>query len=115
MIEIDFYTTESGRIPITEFFESISGKQLRKITWVLELFEETGVISTQYFKKLKNTDEIWEIRIIYSGDIFRLLGFFALKNHFILTNGFRKKTQKTPKSEIDLAEKRKKEYLERIK
>jgi phage-related protein len=76
----------------------------------MELFEETNIISKQYFKKLINTDDIWEIRVIYSGDIFRILGFFHYKT-FVLTNGFIKKTQKTPLSEIMIAEERKKEYL----
>jgi phage-related protein len=115
MIEIDFYKTDSGKNPIIEFFDSLSGKQLQKITWVLELLEDTGSISKQYFKKLINTDDIWEIRIIYSGNIFRLLGFFFAKNHLILTNGFQKKTQKTPKSEIELAVKRKRDFIERNK
>lgn len=74
-----------------------------------------SVVPKQYFKKLKNTDGIWEIRIIFSGDIFRIFGFFENKNNFILTNGFIKKSQKTPQSEIILAEERKRNYYERKK
>jgi len=48
-----------------------------------------------------------------SSNIFRLLGFFDGNNLIILTNGFTKKTQKTPQKEIKLAEKRKKDYLKR--
>ncbi|MBZ0183619.1 MAG: type II toxin-antitoxin system RelE/ParE family toxin [Melioribacteraceae bacterium] len=104
---------ESGKNPVIEFFDSLNGKQVQKITWVLELFEEMSVVPKQYFKKLKNTDDIWEIRITFSGDIFRILGFFESNNNFVLTNGFIKKSQKTPQSEINLAEERKRNYFER--
>ena len=48
-----------------------------------------------------------------SGNIYRLLGFFDNGNLVILTNGFQKKTQKTPKNEIDICEQRMKDYLQR--
>ena len=96
-----------------DFLDSLSGKQVQKITWVLEIIEEYRIIPKQYFKKLVNTDDIWEVRVISSSNIFRLLGFFDEDNLVILTNGFIKKTQKTPKKEIKLAEKRKNDYLER--
>ncbi len=113
MPEVNFYQTESGSYPVIEFLDKLSGKQAQKITWVLDLFEEMAVVPKQYFKNLKNSDDIWEIRIIFSGNIFRLLGFFETNNNFILTNGFIKKSQKTPQSEIKLAEERKRNYQKR--
>jgi len=113
--EVNFYKSRSGKSPINDFLDSLSGKQLQKITWVLEIIEELQIVPKQYFKKLVNTDDIWEVRVISSSNIFRLLGFFDGGNLVILTNGFVKKTQKTPKKEIMLAEKRKKDYLERKK
>ena len=115
MREINFYMTESGKCPAVDFLNSLTGKQAKKITWVLELFEETSVIPKQYFKKLKGTEDIWEIRVVYSGNIFRLLGFFEPKGNFLVTNGFIKKTQKTPLNEINTAEERKRRYYKRIK
>ncbi|MCG8614751.1 MAG: type II toxin-antitoxin system RelE/ParE family toxin, partial [Desulfobacterales bacterium] len=67
----------------------------------------------KYFKKLVNTDDIWEVRVTVGNNIFRLLGFIQGQELIILTNSFQKKSQKTPKKEIRLAEKRKKEYLSR--
>ena len=113
MREVYFYKSRSGKSPINDFLDSLSGKQVQKITWVLEIIEESHIVPKQYFKKLVNTDDIWEVRVISSSNIFRLLGFFDGGNLVILTNGFVKKTQKTPKKEIMLAEKRKKDYLER--
>ncbi|MEE9432558.1 MAG: type II toxin-antitoxin system RelE/ParE family toxin [Melioribacteraceae bacterium] len=80
---------------------------------MLEVIEELHIIPKQYFKKLINTNNVWEVRISLGSNIFRLLGFFDGNNLIILTNGFAKKTQKTPRKEIRLAEKRKKDYLER--
>jgi len=64
-------------------------------------------------KKLVNTEGIWEVRVQFGGNIFRLLGFFDGSTLLILTNGFAKKSQKTPRREIELAMRRKNEYLSR--
>ena len=110
---ISFYKTASGKCPVEEHLDSLSDTQTTKITWVLKLVRETKNISTKYFKKLVNTDDIWEVRVNVGKNIFRLLGFVQDQGLIILTNSFQKKTQKTPTKEIKLAEKRKKEYLSR--
>lgn len=91
----------------------MSDKQAQKVTWVLTIIKELDPIPAQYFKKLVNTDDIWEVRVTLGNNIFRLLGFFAGQDFVVLTNAFQKKTQKTPREEIKLAEVRKKEYLNR--
>jgi len=53
------------------------------------------------------------VRVIFSGDIFRILGFIQTNSLVVLTSGFQKKTQETPKSEIELAEARKRDYIKR--
>jgi phage-related protein len=115
MREVNFYQLESGKYPVKDFLDSLTGKQAQKITWVLQLFEETSIVPKHYFKKLVGTDNIWEVRIIFAGDIFRLLGFFDSNGNFIITNGFIKKTMKTPQNEIKTAEERKRNYFERKK
>ena len=77
------------------------------------MIRELEFVSTEYLKKLKNTDDIWEIRVQFGNNIFRLLGFFENKSLIILNHAFAKKTQKTPNKEIKLAEKRKREYYQR--
>ena len=79
----------------------------------MQVVEELEKVPEIYLKKLKNTDDIWEIRVQQSNNIFRFLGFFDDGSFIVLTNGFQKKTQKTPKAEILLAEHRKQDYLER--
>ena len=113
MREIIFYKTFSNKSPIEEFLETLSDKQAEKILWVLRLIKQLDRIPIEYFKKLENTNDIWEIRASSGNNEFRLLGFWYKSNFIVLTNGFRKKSQKTPKSEIELAENRKKRFFRR--
>ncbi len=113
MRTINFYRTESGDCPVEEFLDSLTGKQAKKVLWVLRLVEELERVPSQYFKKLVNTDDIWEVRVQLGNHIFRLLGFFDEPAVLVLTGGFAKKTQKTPPQEIATAEKRKQDHLSR--
>jgi len=115
MRTIKFYRLPTGSSPIEEFLDSLTGKQAQKVLWVLRLIEELDVIPRQYFKKLVDNEGIWEVRIQFGNNIFRLLGFFANGALLVLTSGFVKKTQKTPPQEIALAVRRKKDYLARRK
>ena len=113
MREIEFYRTASGRCPLEEFLDTLSDKQAEKILWVLRLVKSLDPVPRQYFKLLSDTDGIWEVRVKLGGDIFRLLGFFAGPQLIVLTHGFAKKTQKTSRKEIVIAQQRRKDYLER--
>lgn len=61
-------------------------------------------------KHIENTNGLYEIRVQLGSNIFRIFCFFDKGRLVVLTNGFQKKTQKTPKKEIDLALKIKAEY-----
>jgi phage-related protein len=115
MRTIIFYRLPNGQSPVEMFLDSLTGKQAQKVLWVLQLVEELESVPRPYFKKLVDSEGIWEVRIQFGNDIFRLLGFFHGGNLLILTNGFAKKTQKTPSQEIALAIRRKNEYLARRK
>jgi phage-related protein len=113
MKAIHFYRSASGHCPVEVFLNSLTDKQAQKATWTLKLIEDMPVVPVQHFKKLTNTDGIWEVRVSSAGSIFRLLGFFDGESMVILNHAFIKKTQKTPKQAITLAEKRKADYLNR--
>ena len=115
MREIIYYRSESGNNPIQDFLDSLSLKQRDKVLRVLGIVESQDRVPITFFKKLVSTNDIWEIRVSLGSDIFRLLGFLDNNNLVILTNGFVKKTQKTPPQEIAIAEQRKKDYLARRK
>jgi phage-related protein len=113
--EVKFYQTKTGRSPIEEFLDSLSAKQAQKVAWTLGLLEELNSVPAQYFQKMVNTDDLWEVRVRAGSNIFRLLGFFDGAKLVVLSHAFQKKTQKTPRQAIKLAEDRKQDYFKRKK
>jgi len=110
MRQIIFYRNESGKSPVEDFLKQLTPKQKKKTAFVLSLIEELPFVPKEYFKKMKGSDGLWEVRIQSGNDAFRLLGFFDGANLVILNHAFAKKTKKTPKKEIQLANQRKQEY-----
>ena len=110
---IHFYKENNRKSPIEIFLDSLYTKDALKVTWVLNLIEEHEIIPKIYLKKLVGTEDIWEIRVQSGSNAFRLLCFRYKGKFIILTNGFKKKSQKTPKKEISLAEKRKYDWIRR--
>lgn len=92
------------------FFSQQRDKVKDKIIWTLQLLEELPRIPETYLKSIENTDGLFEIRIQSGNDIFRIFCFFDKGKLVVLANGFQKKTQKTPKNEIDRALRIKTEY-----
>lgn len=111
--EVRFYRTKAGHCPIEEFLNSLNGRQAEKVTWVLRLIEELAVVPAKYFKKLTGTEGIWEVRVDFGPDGFRLFGFFDGPKTVVLTHGFRKKSRKTPRQAVALAQERKSDYFRR--
>lgn len=92
------------------FFEKQSKKVKAKIIWTFDLIEDLQRVPETYLKHMENTNGLYEIRVQFGSDIFRIFCFFDQGQLIILANGFQKKTQKTPKKEIELALKIKAEY-----
>jgi len=93
-----------------DFFDKQSKKVKAKIVWTFELVEDLQRVPETYLKYIENTDGLYEIRVQLGSDIFRIFCFFDQGQLVVLANGFQKKTQKTPKKEIELALKIKQEY-----
>ena len=87
-------------------------KVREKIFWTFLLIEEVQQIPETYLKHIEETEGLYEIRVQHGNDIFRIFCFFDEWKLVVLTNGFQKKTQKTPKNEILKAFKIKDEYYE---
>ena len=115
MKEINFYRAESGKSPVEEFLDNLTAKQAKKVVWVLNMVEEHIIVPSKYFKKMVNTDNLWEVRVNLGSNIFRILCFFDGSEIIVLTRAFQKKTQKTPRQAIKIAEKRMKDYFKRKK
>ena len=95
-----------------KFYDSLTEKVQKKILWTLRIIEELERIPDVYFKHLKNTSGLYEIRVQAGNNIYRIFCFFDEENLVIIGHGFQKKSQKTPKQEIERAEQIKKEYYE---
>jgi phage-related protein len=93
------------------FYNSLKPEVKKKFNWTLQLIATIDRIPEKYFKHLTGTDGLYEIRVEVGSDIYRVFSFFDKGQLIILTNGFQKKTQKTPKNELELAEKLKKQYF----
>ena len=110
--EVEFYETEAGRQPAKEFLLSLDKKMRAKMLHTISILQDNGYeLREPYSKHL--SEGIFELRAKVGSDITRVLYFFYVDKHIILTNGFIKKTQKTPQREIDRAKKYRADYLQR--
>ncbi|WP_026473245.1 type II toxin-antitoxin system RelE/ParE family toxin [Alkaliflexus imshenetskii] len=94
-----------------EFLIEQPQKVQDKIFKIIEIIEFQQRIPEKYLKHIDGTKGLYEARIKLGSDIWRVFCFFDKGKLVILLNGFQKKTQKTPKSEIEKAEKLMKEYF----
>jgi len=94
-----------------DFFNAQKEDVKKKLNWTLQLISTQDRIPEKFFKHITGSDGIFEIRVEVGSDIFRIFSFFDKGNLVVLVNGFQKKTQKTPRTEIKIAERLKKEYF----
>ncbi|MEO6136648.1 MAG: type II toxin-antitoxin system RelE/ParE family toxin [Ginsengibacter sp.] len=81
----------------------------KKFNWTFELIATIDRVPKKYFQYME--DGIYEIRVEVGNNIFRVFSFFDEGQMIVVANGFQKKTQKTPRNEIELAKEIKKEYF----
>lgn len=93
-----------------EFFLKQKDKIKNKIIWTFDLIEELPRVPETYLKHMEGTNGLYEIRVQFGSDIYRIFRFFDHGQIVIVANGFQKKDQKTPKKEIERALKIKQEY-----
>ncbi|QRE03529.1 type II toxin-antitoxin system RelE/ParE family toxin [Flavobacterium psychrophilum] len=98
-----------------EFYQKQDEKVKEKIKYVLELIKQVEKVPEKFLKHLTGTEGLYEIRIEYQSNIYRIFCCFDKGNLVILFNGFQKKTQKTPNNELEKAVKLKNEYFENKK
>ena len=105
------HTPQNFRFKIVTI-NKFNAKMRAKMAGMISLLEDKGQLLREPYSKYL-TDGIFELRCKQGSDTTRVLYFFYYGNKIILTNGFVKKTQKTPPSEIRLAKKRRDDYIER--
>ena len=107
-----FYDTPIGAEPAKEYLDSLDAKMFAKTLRSIEVVRAEGPAAREpYSKHLE--EGIFEIKARVGSDISRVLYFFFINRRIILTHGFVKKTQKTPRAEIDRAKKYRAEFLSR--
>jgi phage-related protein len=113
---IELYEKPDGKAPVLDFILSLNPKQQAKIYREINLLEKFG--NELHYPhvdiiKGKKYNGLWELRIEFASNIFRIFYFLFENNKTILLHGFVKKSQKTPKKELDIALERMKEYSRR--
>ena len=112
--EIIFFEINKGECPVQDFLDSLDDKMAAKVYGLMDVLAEYGnELREPYSKHLD--DGIFELRAKVGSDITRTLYFFYVGKRIIMTNGFVKKTQKTPTSVIAIAKKYRKMFLEEAK
>jgi len=108
---VNYFTDTMGKQPVKEWIDTLDIKLQLKIFRAFELLEDFNInLKAPYVKPLE--DKLYELRIKDPKGIYRVIYFAYTGQEFIMLNGFIKKTQKTPKKEIELAKTRMKEVLD---
>lgn len=110
--EIIFYDKTDGTVPVKEFLDSLDVKMRAKMLRTIAMLQVNGYeLREPYSKSLTDGEGIMELRAKIGSDISRVLYFFVIGKKAVLTNGFIKKSRKTPKEEIDRAKRYRADYL----
>ena len=108
-MEIEFFETES-RCPVDEFLDSLQKNERAKVLRIIGLLKEFGLdAGGNYIEPLG--DGLFSLKIIFSGVFIRILFFTVVGNKCVIVSGFKKKTNKIPIGELEVAKKRRKAYL----
>lgn len=114
--KVELYRRENGSVPVLEFLESLPGKHRAKAYWEIELLAAYGPnLKAPYVKHITGVarKSLWELRVKFGGDASRIFYFMSAGDTYILLHGFLKKTQKTPKKEIETALRHVDDFLSR--
>lgn len=110
--EIIFYKRQDGTEPAKEFILSLDKKMRAKMLRTIEMLQNNGYELREPYSK-SVSEGILELRVKIGSDISRVMYFFVVGRKAVLTNGFVKKTQKTPKEEIEKAKRYRADFLSR--
>jgi len=108
---VESYIGPQGRSPVEEFLDRLPAGDRARIDHTIGLLKEFGLqLSLPYVKHLEG--KLWELRVWAGRKAYRVIYFAFTGQRFILLHAFLKKTQKTPRKEIAIAERRLVDFLE---
>ena len=105
--EVVFY-----RSYFLDFYSSLSAKARLKVDWTLQLIETTERVPSKFLKSMTGSKGLYEIRVLVGKDALRIFCFFDEGKLVVLINGFIKKSQKTPRQELERAGRLRKQYYD---
>ena len=109
--KIEFYKSPNGKSAVYDWFLAQEAKVKARFAQIFDLLQDKGIsVGMPYVRPIVNT-KLYEIRVEQSKNIYRIFYFAYTGRRFILLHGFQKKTQKTLKKEIEIAEKRRKAFM----
>jgi phage-related protein len=111
---IVFYIDEQGQNPVEEFLSNLDQKTTARFIWSLDQLEKRNVKAREPLAR-QIEGKIWELREESSTNIYRIMYFFYTGKKIVLLHGFQKKTQKTPRNEIEIARKRMEHFIKDYK
>lgn len=112
MREIIFYESDFGDKPVEEFLIGLEASARAKVVRSVEMLRALPVVPAKFWRKLGD-QKLWEVRAEYAGNIYRILATTAKGNRVVLLHGFQKKSQKTPRQDMEIAQQRQRRYFQR--
>lgn len=109
--QVEFYQLSDGSSPVLTWFREQEVKVQAKFVRIFELLQANGTLVGMPHVRSINNSKLFEIRVEQNTNIYRIFYFAYTGQRFILLHGFQKKTQKTPKKEIEIAEVRLNAFL----
>jgi phage-related protein len=109
---IVFYVEDSGAEPVADFLRGLDHRTLARFDWAIEQLLQQNVLAGEPL--VRHLDgKVWELRRESDRNVYRLLYAYISRRRILFLHGFQKKTQKTPRREIQLAQQRLARFLTR--
>jgi phage-related protein len=109
---LEFYVDGRGRSPVEDFLDSLDQKTRARFLWSMEQLRIRNVRAREPLTRHLEGN-LWELREESATNIYRVIYFFFTGRRIVLLHGFQKKTQRTPRGEIEMARRRQADFVER--
>ncbi len=113
--QVVLFENSSGETPVRDFVKRLSAKEQQKVAWGLKILEEGFPLKEPYFKKIVGHEGLWELRVTFGGNAFRIYFFEMSKILIVALIGHQKNDEKEQRREIEIASQYMKEAKEQAK
>lgn len=113
--KVVLFEKSNGETPVRDFVKRLSPKEQQKLAWGLKILEEGFPLKEPYFKKIVGHEDLWELRVTFGGNAFRIYFFELTEILVVALCGYQKKDDKEQRKEIEIASQYMKEAKEQAK